>query len=746
MSVRPLVSVVIPVYNHERFVAEAIRSVFAQTWRPLELIIIDDGSRDRSAGVVREVLEKCPSDVTVSFRSRENRGAHVTLNEGLQEARGTWLTILNSDDAYDPARIERCITALEAQRGRLLITYVEPVDDQGVSLPVGHPWRYWYGNVVIQELDVAPSLSALLLRFNIGVSTGNFFFHRSLFEQLGGFADYRYAHDVDFLLRASLTDEPILIREPLYRYRLHGTNTISESERATQRESSKLTAQYLRCTLTGQVTNPFAPRLDSWPHSFASLGMPPHLADALDRLIEQTESALDDVPVEAAVVGDTTGPDLASTLPDLPRTAPQVTLISHDLSHTGAPVLLRDVARALRGAGVEGRVISLESGPLAEAFEAEGCPVVQEVYSSRLLFRIARRLAGLAEHLWVARRSVDRLAWLVRILASRLRYRGYVSDGAGVLLINSFASWPIALPILKRWRGQAFWYIHETFEPAMLMRDEPSYTRLQALRDRGAVRMLYGSDATRAVWARAGFDGDVVYWSGVSREASSTPAPILESPPASPSSDSPSPRRVVLSVQSVGTRKGTRELLEAFAYGRREGLIPEDVELRIVGCHKPSLNPFVRDLLIRIHQPDLHGAVRLVGTVPPTELNVHYQAAEIYVQSSIMECLPLALLTALSHGLPIVSTDADGCREAIEHDNTGLLVPQRQTVLMAEAISRLLNDRVQARAFGQAARRRFEERFSLEATVPVLFETLFGSQLAPVAAKTVTDMAAPGPS
>ena len=186
--------------------------------------------------------------------------------------------------------------------------------------------------------------------------------------------------------------------------------------------------------------------------------------------------------------------------------------------------------------------------------------------------------------------------------------------------------------------------------------------------------------------------------------------------------------------------------MEAFAYGRREGLIPEDVELRIVGCHKPSLNPFVRDLLIRIHQPDLHGAVRLVGTVPPTELNVHYQAAEIYVQSSIMECLPLALLTALSHGLPIVSTDADGCREAIEHDNTGLLVPQRQTVLMAEAISRLLNYRVQARAFGQAARRRFEERFSLEATVPVLFETLFGSQLAPVAAKTVTDMAAPGPS
>lgn len=743
MSARPLVSVVIPVYNHERFVAESIRSVFAQTWSPLELIIIDDGSRDRSAAVVREVLEECPSGMTVNFRSRENQGAHATLNEGLREARGTWLTILNSDDAYDPARIERCIAALEAQQARLLITHVEPIDDQGVSLPVGHPWRFWYGNVVIQELDVAPSLSALLLRFNIGVSTGNFIFHRSLFEQLGGFADYRYAHDVDFLLRACLTDEPILIREPLYRYRLHATNTISESERATQRESSMLTAQYLQSTLTGHVTNPFAPRLDSWPHSFGSLGMPPHLADALDRLIEQTDGILDDMPLDATVMADTAVPVPAS---NLPSTAPQVTLISHDFSHTGAPVLLRDVARALRAAGVAGRVISLESGPLAEAFEAEGCPVVQEARSSRLLFRIARRLAGLAEHLWVARRPVDRLAWLVRVLASRLRFRGYVSHGAGVLLINSFASWPIALPILKRWRGPAFWYIHETFEPAMLMRDEPSYNRLKTLRDGGAVRMLYGSDATRAVWARAGFDGDVVYWSGVSRETSVAPPPTAESLTATPPTDSVSPRRVVLSVQSVGTRKGTRELVEAFAHGRKEGFIPEDVELRIVGCHKPSVSPFVRDLLIRIHQPDLRGAVRLVGTVAPTELAAHYQAAEIYVQSSIMECLPLALLTALSHGLPIVSTDADGCREAIEHENTGLLVPQRQTVLMAKAISRLLTDRDQAGAYGKAARHRFEERFSLEATVPALFETLFGNQLAPAAENTVADPAGPSSS
>jgi glycosyltransferase involved in cell wall biosynthesis len=728
MSESPLVSVVMPVYNHERFVSDAIRSVFAQTWRPIELIIIDDGSRDRSAEVVREVLEECPDGVTATFRSRENKGAHTTINEGLREARGIWLTILNSDDAYDPARLERCIKALEERRARLLITYVDPIDDDDVPLPAGHPWRHWYSDLVMQELDAAPSLSALLLRANIGVSTGNFIFARSLYNQLGDFADYRYAHDLDFLLRACLTDEPVLIREPLYRYRLHTTNTIAENDRAAQRETAAITANYLQRTLDGQATNPFAPRLDSWPHSFISLGLPPHLSRALDSLVERADSHTDDED-------EITKP--ASTLPSLPDNAPQVTLISHDLSHSGAPVLLRDVAREMRKTGVGTRVISLKPGPMAEAFEAEGCPVVNENPISRLFFRIAHRLSGVAEHLWVLRRPTGRLAWLVRAVASRLRVLDYVRNGTGLLLVNSFASWPLALSVLTRWRGPAFWYIHETFNPTVLMRDQRSYERLQNLRDRGAVKMLYGSDATRAVWARAGFDGDVLYWSGLPIEAPHTPKTIESAVKASEAR-----RPVVLSVQSAGTRKGTRELLEAFAYGRREGLIPQDAELRIVGCPKPSVSPFVRDLLIRIHQPDLHGAVRLVAVLPPAELEAHYRDAEVYVQSSIMECLPLALLTAMAHSLPIVSSDADGCREAIQHENTGLLVPQRQIAVMAEAISRLLNNPDEARGYGQNARKRFEERFSLEATVPALFETLFAGQLPSTAQGVIADMAA----
>ena len=246
------------------------------------------------------------------------------------------------------------------------------------------------------------------------------------------------------------------------------------------------------------------------------------------------------------------------SLPSLPGDAPEVTLISHEMSHTGAPVLLRDIARELRKIGAGSRVISLVNGPMAKAFEAEGCPVVKENIISRLLIRIAGRLTRMVEPFRLFHRPVGRLAWLLRAVASRLRVLDFVRKGNGVLLLNSFASWPLGLSVLSRWRGTAFWYIHETYDPTVLMRDQHSYERLQSLRDRGAVRMLYGSNATREVWARAGFDGDVFYWSGLPIDPSNAPkTPVPEV------GESENRRRVVLSVQSAGTRKGTRELVEA---------------------------------------------------------------------------------------------------------------------------------------------------------------------------------------
>src|SRR5579864_4898833 len=93
----PLVSVVLPSYNHRRFVSSAIRSVYRQTYRPIELIIIDDGSTDRSAETIREFLDTTlpPAGISVHFSTRKNRGAHATINEGIEKASGDYIAILN---------------------------------------------------------------------------------------------------------------------------------------------------------------------------------------------------------------------------------------------------------------------------------------------------------------------------------------------------------------------------------------------------------------------------------------------------------------------------------------------------------------------------------------------------------------------------------------------------------------------------------------------------------------------------
>ena len=183
-------------------------------------------------------------------------------------------------------------------------------------------------------------------------------------------------------------------------------------------------------------------------------------------------------------------------------------------------------------------------------------------------------------------------------------------------------------------------------------------------------------------------------------------------------------KRTILSVQSTGPRKGTRSLIEAFAIGRKQGIIPDDVDLHIIGAHAPSRNPLSRDLLCRILQDDVRGHVHLIPNLAPAELGAHYEAATVYVQSSTMECLPLALLNAMACGLPIVSTDADGCREAILHEKTGLLIPPRQPELLGRALGALLGDEEKARKLGENAKVYFDEKFSVEVTAPALMRRI----------------------
>ena len=112
----PLVTAVIPVYNHEKYVAESIRSIVNQTYQNIELIVINDGSKDRSHQMILPLVEECRQRfVRFEYINRENIGLCATLNQALAWARGDYLSALASDDVALPEKIEVLVEALEAK-------------------------------------------------------------------------------------------------------------------------------------------------------------------------------------------------------------------------------------------------------------------------------------------------------------------------------------------------------------------------------------------------------------------------------------------------------------------------------------------------------------------------------------------------------------------------------------------------------------------------------------------------------
>ena len=113
---KPLVSILIPAYNAEEWIADTIRSAIHQTWPHKEIIVVDDGSKDRTAEVARSFASKQLSVVT-----NENRGAAATRNHALQLSQGNYIQWLDADDLLAPDKIERQLAALRGENERRVL-------------------------------------------------------------------------------------------------------------------------------------------------------------------------------------------------------------------------------------------------------------------------------------------------------------------------------------------------------------------------------------------------------------------------------------------------------------------------------------------------------------------------------------------------------------------------------------------------------------------------------------------------
>jgi glycosyltransferase involved in cell wall biosynthesis len=219
--IHPLVSIIMPAYNHADYVMEALASVASQTYQNVELIVIDDGSTDTTAQVISDALKDLRRDMRVEFRSQENAGVCITLNRALALAKGTYVQFLASDDVYLPEKTARSVDAFRSYAGDVAAVYSDGYIIDAQSRRQGlfsDQNRVPMGRNVHRELILSNWIPAL-----------GILYRRDVLDQLGGFDPNLGYEDWDFLLRLTKTHRIERIPDKLFLYRRHATNMSKDS-------------------------------------------------------------------------------------------------------------------------------------------------------------------------------------------------------------------------------------------------------------------------------------------------------------------------------------------------------------------------------------------------------------------------------------------------------------------------------------------------------------------------------------
>lgn len=129
-----LVSIIVPVYNVEKYIVETMDCVRKQTYPHWELLLVEDGSRDKSVAVIEEYIRQTGDERIKLIRQPENMGAARARNRGLEEAAGRYIAYLDADDLWVPEKLQKEITFMQEKDAAFAFTGYEFADENGVGL------------------------------------------------------------------------------------------------------------------------------------------------------------------------------------------------------------------------------------------------------------------------------------------------------------------------------------------------------------------------------------------------------------------------------------------------------------------------------------------------------------------------------------------------------------------------------------------------------------------------------------
>ena len=204
MKESPLVSVIIPVYNYDRYLAEAIESALGQTYQHLEVIVVDDGSTDRSGEVARSFAGR-----GVRYCHQVNAGIGPARNKGVELAQGEFFAFLDADDRWPEEKTERQLHAFERDPA------LEMVFGQAVQLHNGPEWEAGVKDKKLPAAGMVPGMvpGTMLIKRDAFLRVGKF--PGGL--KVGEFIDW-YARAVELQVRSLVLPDLLLWR------RIHDSN------------------------------------------------------------------------------------------------------------------------------------------------------------------------------------------------------------------------------------------------------------------------------------------------------------------------------------------------------------------------------------------------------------------------------------------------------------------------------------------------------------------------------------------
>ncbi|NQX95086.1 MAG: glycosyltransferase [Erythrobacter sp.] len=232
----PKLSVVMSVYNGEEYVADAIECILDQTYRDFELVLINDGSKDGSLGIMQGYAAK---DDRIRIIDQDNTGLTIALRRGVEAAKGDYIARMDVDDVSLPTRFEKQMALIE-----------ERPDLVAVTTDVLH-FKEDGPNGGKSRLRQDPRVLPLLLVFsNIIGGHGQMIYSREAYLKVGGYdPDYNYAEDYDLWTRLADVGPFARVPEFLYEYRvghdsissLNGSKQAQVAARVSHRQFEKVT-------------------------------------------------------------------------------------------------------------------------------------------------------------------------------------------------------------------------------------------------------------------------------------------------------------------------------------------------------------------------------------------------------------------------------------------------------------------------------------------------------------------------